>query len=281
MDPVSLISLAAGAKQLFSKKAKQPVYQQQQFNGQYQQDDGSSLPSADYEQFGFDPQEQDTGNALFQTVVGRQLNNYNQGKPILDEGYRNAVLGQAKRSFDLSAGESGNQVNEQFNKLNLLGATGHGQALGEVQRSRLHGLADIEDNLVQQELGQLNNATGQALSLQGAFAQRANDRFRNNLAGTQFGFGAGMQRAQFGQTERQRAFDNSLAGYGANQRERQAAFSGAQANAENEQNKGLGLMQIGAGLYGRGSVGRNAGVVAGMRGAMPGLKGLGSVGRLR
>ena len=284
MDPISLLSLAAGAKSLFSKKAKQPAYQQQAFNGQYQQADESQLPNANVPEYGFDSQEQETGNALFQTVVGRQLANYNAGRPILDEPYRNAVLGQAKRSFDLSAGESGNQVNEQYNRLNLLGATGHGQALGEVQRSRLHGLQDIEDSLVQQELGQLNNATNQGMQLQNAFAQRANNKFNANLAGAQFGFGAGMQRANFGQQERQNAFSNALAGYGANQRERQTAFQGQQSQAENEQNKGLGLLQIGAGLYGRGTgggAGRGASVVSGMRQARSGVRGLGGVGGMR
>lgn len=269
MDPLTLMSLAAGAKSLFSKKAKQPTYQQQAFNNQYQQSDGSELPDAP--EYGFDPQEQETGNALFQTVVGRQLANYNAGKPILDEPYRNAVLGQAKRSFDLSAGESTNQVNENYNNLNLLGATGHGQAVGEVQRSRLQGMADIEDNLVQQELGQLNNATGQALSLQGAFAQRANNKFNGNMST----FGAGMQKANYGQTERQNSFTNGLAGYNANQRERQTGFQSQQQVAENEQNKGMGFLQLGAGLYGRGVGGgatnKAAGIVAGMKKARPGL----------
>lgn len=295
MDPMTMMAIAQGAKTLFSKKAKQPAYKQQSFNGSYQPQEfnGSyqQAGEADIPQLGQlqgapqyqqDQQGTETGNSLFQTVVGRQLANYNAGKPILDEPYRNAVLGQAKRSFDLSANESGNQVNEQFNRLNLLGATGHGQAMGEVQRSRLHGLADVEGGLIQQELGQLNNATGQAMSLQQMFQQRGNDKFRNNLAGAEFdrgnattAFGAGMQRANFGQQERQAGFSNALAGYGANQRERQAAFGnalagyganqrerqtafqGQQQSAESRQNLGTGL--IGAGLTAHELYGRKRG----------------------
>ena len=297
MDPLTMLAIAQGAKSLFSKKAKQPKYKEesfgQQYGQQYQPADAQYQPTSDADlpqlgqlptapQYQPDAQEQGTGNALFETVVGRQLANYNAGRPILDQGYRNAVLGQAKRSFDLSAGESGNQVNEQYNKLNLLGATGHGQALGEVQRSRLQGLGDIEDQLTQAELQQLNNATQQGMSLQNAFAQRANDQFRNNLAGAEFNrgnattaFGAGMQRANygmqranFGQQERMNAFNTSLQGYGANQRERQAAFGARQDNATSQQNLGTGLLALGYDAYkNRKPVGGNASLANSLSGA--------------
>lgn len=263
MDPMTILALAQGAKTLFSKKAKQPVYEPQRFGQQFgqqfdQQYEGQSFDgqyqAPSYEQ---DAQGTESGNALFQTIIGNQLANYNAGKPILGAGYRDAVLGQAKRSFDLSANESGNQVNEQYNKLNLLGATGHGQALGEVQRSRLQGLGDIEDRLTQAELGQLNNATQQGLSLQNAFQQRGNDAFRNRLAGEQARFGAGLQGYEANQRERQGAFNNRLQGYNANlrgyeanQRENQFAFGSRQQGAQNEQNLGMGLLQLGAGAYG-------------------------------
>jgi hypothetical protein len=130
--------------------------------------------------------------ALQNVLIKRMLGNYQQGKPILDQNYRNAVLGQAQRSADQQAQESSRQLGEQFNQYNLLNSSAMGTGQGLIQRERQREVADSADKLTQAELGQLNNAISGAQSYAGLQGQEG----ARKLAADQFGYTAGRDDYQ-------------------------------------------------------------------------------------
>jgi len=250
---------------LFGKKPKRPEvpepasnpYQPQTIQGQaytptqerYDVSGALNPQSASNLNYSMD---QGAESALRDVLLNRMLGNYQKGLPILEQGYRNAVLGRAKSGLDESAMESSNMLSERLNSMNLLGSTAHGTGLGDIQKERLRGLTDVENNLVQQELGQLNSAISGAFNLNDALAQRA----ARELGAKQWGMGfdtqnkqwaanflSGENRNQFNSNwnsqmdanrfnQSERSMQNST-----NQRNNEFAYNARNAQYENDMNR--------------------------------------------
>lgn len=113
-----------------------------------------------------DVQLQPMQGQLAQGLLG-QLQQVNQGGSALPEQYRQAVLGQATRSIERQRDLDQARAVETANKYGLLGSGSLGVRLGlqDEQAARQYG--NIEDQLMQAELGQRNQLINQLFGVQG------------------------------------------------------------------------------------------------------------------
>lgn len=114
----------------------------------------------------------DPMQSQFAQGLSSQLNQ----NSMLPDSYRNAVLGQAQRSLGLERDRASESTAARMNKMNLLGSGAMGIAQGYIDESYLRGMANTNDNLVQQDLAErarmqqmlaniASQGTQQALSL--------------------------------------------------------------------------------------------------------------------
>jgi hypothetical protein len=250
---------------LFGKGPPAYVAPQLQSYGSYEQAYEDPGPAPTYQ-----PGEMETRlTGQLQDVIGGQLANYQNGRSLLPDSYRNAILGNARGRIDQNFADSSNQIGEALNRNNLLGGSGHLDNLQRLGGERANALGQYENQFLTQELGMLEgaqrNAMGLRESLQGTFDQRARDRF----AGESQAYGMRRQAAQGNYDRaRQGVMDRYGAGSDAAQQEYQARVR--QSEAETGRRMGFANLAVtAAGAAGGGGSGASAGLFARGSGRSP------------
>lgn len=157
---------------------------------------------------------QQSNNQLGDVLRGR-LSAYQRGGSTLDPAYRKAVLGDAQASANTTAQLARNQLGEQLNKWGLLNSSAAGYGLGKIGQQQQLTLQNAANYLTEQDLGNVNQLTGQAQM----FGNSQNQLAGQQLAGQQFGYNAGEQ-------QNENVYNSQLNQYSAAQKQRQGLLSG-------------------------------------------------------